>query len=122
MSDAPPLVCLGCRTRTARGRELHTLARAGDELVCENAACARRYPIVDGFPVVAADAAAHLERWGQELVDGEPETLAEHLSIYLDAHWGDRATPPPDDPTGGLGGFGMAAIAEIGRASGRERV
>ncbi|HEY2748948.1 MAG TPA: methyltransferase domain-containing protein, partial [Polyangia bacterium] len=107
MRDAP-LVCLACRARTERGRELHTLSRAGDELVCDNEACRRRYPIVDGLPVVVVDPAAHLERWGQELVDGEPETLAEHLSIYLDAHWGDRATPPPDDVGDG---FGMAAIA-----------
>lgn len=109
------LVCLACRARTARGRELHTLSRAGDELVCDNAACARRYPIVDGVdgvggvPVIAPDPAAHLSRWGAELVDGQPELLAEYLSIYLDAHWGDRAAPLPDGPGAG---FGMAALAQ----------
>ncbi len=108
MRDASPLICLACRTRSERGRELHTLSPGGDELVCDNAACRRRYPIVDGLPVVVADPAAHRERWGQELVDGEPETLAEHLSIYLDAHWGDRASPPVDGP--GVA-FGMAAAA-----------
>jgi len=87
------LVCLGCRARTERGRELHTLSRAGDELVCDNAACGRRYPIVDEIAIVAGDVAAHREKWGAELVDGEPEALAEHLSIYLDAHWGDQASP-----------------------------
>ena len=116
MSDAATLVCLACRARTERGRELYSLSRVGDELVCDNEACRRRYPIVDGIPVVAGDPAAHLARWGQALVDGEPETLAEHLSIYLDAHWGDRATPPPDGPAldgpGAVGvRFGMAALA-----------
>jgi len=102
------LVCLACRARTERGRELHTLSRAGDELVCDNAPCGRRYPIVDGIPLVAADPAAHREKWGAELdgdaaSPGEPEALAEHLSIYLDAHWGDRAAPVAE--------LGMAAAA-----------
>jgi len=87
------LVCLACRARSERGRELYTLSRAGDELVCDNPACGRRYPIVDGIPVVAPDVDAHLQKWGAELVDGQPDALAEHLSIYLDAHWADRATP-----------------------------
>jgi SAM-dependent methyltransferase len=33
--------------------------------------------------------------------------LLEHLSIYLDAHWGDRAEPPPETAA-----FGARAIAE----------
>ena len=111
MSDAAPLVCLACRARTERGRELYTLSRAGDELVCDNEACRRRYPIVDGIAVVAADSAAHLARWGQALVDGEPETLAEHLSIYLDAHWAIARRSPPDGPDVIGARFGMEAIA-----------
>ncbi|MCU1278938.1 MAG: hypothetical protein JWM53_2484 [bacterium] len=105
-----PLICLSCRVRSERGRELHSLSREGDALVCDNAACRRRYPIVDGLPVIAADPDAHRARWGAELVDeaNEPETLAEHLSIYLDAQWGDRASPPPDGPGGS---FGMDALA-----------
>jgi SAM-dependent methyltransferase len=35
--------------------------------------------------------------------------LLEHLSIYLDAHWGDRAAPPPDGPGAG---FGAGALIE----------
>ena len=101
MGAAPTLVCLGCRARTARGRELYTLSAADGGLVCDNAACRRRYPIVDGIAVVAHDPEAHLAKWGAELVDGEPEALGEHLSIYLDAHWGDFATPAPDGPAGG---------------------
>jgi SAM-dependent methyltransferase len=33
--------------------------------------------------------------------------LLEHLSIYLDAHWGDRADPPPESA-----GFGASALLE----------
>src|SRR5262245_61425802 len=48
------------------------------------------------------------------LVAGGPDDasyprLVEHLSIYLDAHWGDRAEPPPDGPGAG---FGLAAIVD----------
>lgn len=42
----------------------------------------------------------------QLLVELQPDDAAyprllEHLSIYLDAHWGDRAKPPPDGPGAG---------------------
>ena len=50
------LVCLACRARTARGRELYTLSAGEGGLTCDNERCRRRYPIVDGIPVVAADA------------------------------------------------------------------
>ena len=55
------------------------------------------------------------------LIAGGPDDasyprLVEHLSIYLDAHWGDRAAPPPDGPGAAVGavgaGFGLQAIVD----------
>ena len=106
------VVCPGCRTRTGDQLELRTLERAGDVLACE---CGRRYPIVDGVPIVLGDPtgflgnaiATVLERdlapeVAALLVEHGPDDhpyaqLLEHLSIYLDAHWGDRAEPSPGD-------------------------
>ena len=114
------LVCPGCRTRTADRIDVRTLDPSGplgDVLSC---ACGRRYPVIDGVPIVMADPAAYLRAEMATVVERElsPEVvallvgdgpddapyprLAEHLSIYLDAHWGDRATPPPDGPGAGL--------------------
>jgi SAM-dependent methyltransferase/uncharacterized protein YbaR (Trm112 family) len=109
-----PLICPGCRTRTDDTIDLRTVERAGDVLAC---ACGRRYPIVDGIPILVADAraidivaaieaelppevAAALVAAGPD--DAPYPRLLEHLSIYLDAHWGDRADPPA--------GFAAAAI------------
>lgn len=141
-----PLCCPACRARTERGREMHTVSLAATfraapdgeveegALVCDNAACRRRYPIVDGIPVIVADAAAHLARWGAGLLEPplHPETaaliaeagpdeapwahLVEHLSIYLDTSWGDRATPPPEGPGAP---FGMQPLAaQLGARAG----
>lgn len=128
-----PLVCPACRQLTERGRELWTLALAevyaeapdGREvlegsLLCGNGACQRRYPIVDGIPILvpnpselfASQAAAmamplHPETLGLLVGQGTDDAplarLLEHLSIYLDAHWGDRSQPPPDGPGSGPG-------------------
>ena len=108
----PDLVCPGCRVRTDDRLEVRTLDHVGDLLLC---ACGRRYPIVDGVPIVMANAAAYLRAEIATVVERElpPEVAAvlaedgpddatysrllEHLSIYLDAHWGDRAVPPLDN-------------------------
>jgi SAM-dependent methyltransferase/uncharacterized protein YbaR (Trm112 family) len=116
------LVCPGCRTRTGDRLDGRTLERAGDVLACE---CGRRYPIVDGVPIVLGDPGSYL-RDGLGIVierDLAPEVAAllveevgddhpyaqlmEHLSIYLDAHWGDRAEPPPEGA-----GFGARELVE----------
>jgi SAM-dependent methyltransferase/uncharacterized protein YbaR (Trm112 family) len=101
-----PLVCPACRARSERGREMFTLSPSDGGLLCDNPACARRYPIVDGIPLIVRDAASHLLRFGVGVVerDLDPATqgllaaagpddspyphLVEHLSTYLDAHWG----------------------------------
>jgi uncharacterized protein YbaR (Trm112 family) len=137
-----PLVCPACRTRSEEAIDLHTLAveyvvkvdGAGDilegALRCENASCARRYPILDGVPIVVADLARFLD--GQLAAaletdlapttaallalagpDGAPYArLLEHLSTYIDAHWGDRAVPPPIPPSPDLPAGGFGAFAE----------
>ncbi len=118
------LVCPGCRTASDGRIDLRTLDRSGDVLVCE---CGRRYPVVDDLPIVMADPsgflrneiAAILERdlapsLAQALVADQPDDapyarLAEHVSIYVDAHWGDRVKPAPDGPGAG---FALAALVE----------
>lgn len=98
---------------TDEGLALRTLERHGELLRCE---CGRRYPVIDGIPLVLADPTQYLIGEALAVVEAElsPELaevlaetgpddapmprLLEHLSIYLDAHWGDRASPPPDGP------------------------
>jgi len=134
------LVCPGCRTRTDDRIDVQTLepggtgAALGDLLIC---ACGRRYPVVDGVPIVMADPSGYLRAEMATVVerdlapdvvalliaDGPDDApyprLAEHLSIYLDAHWGDRATPPPDGPGAG---FALHAIADKIAARAADRV
>src|SRR5690606_23330079 len=135
------LVCPGCRTLSGDRLDVRTLERAGDLLVCE---CGRRYPIVDGVPIVMKDPSAYVRaeiativerdlapEVAAELVADGPDDapyarLLEHLSIYLDAHWGDRAVPAPE-PTLSLAPFldriaalpRVASAVELGCSVGR---
>lgn len=102
------LVCPGCRTRTGDRIDVRTLERTGDVLSCE---CGHRFPIIDEVPIVMAHPAGYLRGEIATLVerdlpvevaallvaDGPDDAhypqLLEHLSIYMDAHWGDRAHP-----------------------------
>ncbi len=83
----PPdlVVCLGCRTWSQDRIDLTSLHLQGDALVCT---CGQRYPLVDGVPLVVADPTALTE------APSSSPTLDEHVSIYMDNHWGDRAIPP----------------------------
>jgi uncharacterized protein YbaR (Trm112 family)/SAM-dependent methyltransferase len=120
-----PIICPACRKVTERGREMFTLAlershreAAGEieegTLRCENASCGRRYPIIDGIPIVLPDLGAwlateitsvvedlelHVETSAllAETASSDGDTypfMMEHISVYADAHWGDRAVPP----------------------------
>jgi SAM-dependent methyltransferase/uncharacterized protein YbaR (Trm112 family) len=125
------LACPGCRQVTDGGVELQTLSPAGDFLAC---ACGRRYPVVDDVPIVLADASGLLRGSIAGVIERDlsPELAAalaapgpddspyahllEHLSVYLDSHWGDRADPPPD------GGVGPRDLVDRIAARARERV
>jgi SAM-dependent methyltransferase/uncharacterized protein YbaR (Trm112 family) len=126
------LVCPGCRTRTEERIDLRTLEPRGSLLVCE---CGRRYPVIDGVPIVMADPAGYLQTEMAVVVERDlpPEVVAllvaggpddaqyprliEHLSIYLDAHWGDRADPPPDGP--GAGFSARALVDKVAERAGQ---
>lgn len=71
------LVCLACRSVSEVRIELRTLERAGDEMVCE---CGQRYPVLDGVPLILPDPPS----------PEETDEVLQHLSIYMDSHWGTR--------------------------------
>lgn len=111
------LVCPGCRSLRGDRLDVRTLERTGDVLACE---CGRSYPVLDGVPLVLKDPSAYLRAELATVVERDlaPEVAAllveagpddepyarmlEHLSIYLDAHWGDHAEPAPE-PAFGVG-------------------
>jgi len=133
------LVCPGCRTLSGDRLDVSTLDRSGDVLACE---CGRRYPVIDEVPIVMNDAGGYLRNEIATVVERDlaPEAAAllvadgpddapyaralEHLSIYLDAHWGDRAAPslgfalaPVIDKLAALPRVGLAV--ELGCSVGR---
>lgn len=92
------LICPGCRSVSEGRIDLRTIERAPDvdnEMVCE---CGRRYPIIDGVPVVASEPYIEpeqsLEATRAEVASGPDDAplphLVDHLSIYIDAHWPPR--------------------------------
>lgn len=133
-------MCPACRTVEGGRVDVRTLARddAGDDradsaLAC---ACGRRYPIIDHIPIVFAspqhggpDAASIVERDLPPDVaaliaapgpdDAPYARLLEHLSVYLDAHWGERGFASPD-LLGKLAALERVPLAvELGCSAGR---
>lgn len=107
-------------------------------LACENPLCGRRYPILHGIPIVLTDLTSFATNQLMALCcESEPETLAamaaagpddaalprmlEYLSIYIDAHFGDYAIPPPDGPEPGCGGTALWKEVESRRMAPVER-
>lgn len=143
-----PLVCPACRQVTPEAISLYTVsvetqpdeARAADgslvagRLRCQNPACRRAYPVVDGVPLLVPDLARLLGTEVGQLLDGNlPFSVAaalveagddqaplprlwDHLSIYTDAHWGDLTTPPSSPASALWDKLAARATAPVARA------
>jgi SAM-dependent methyltransferase len=109
-------------------------------LVCHNRDCDAWYPVVDGVPLITPRLSQSLQGELHHVIEGDltpamsallagaaPDDapyarLVEHLAIYLEAHWGDRATTAPEGPIDAFGRFGMRAICELLAARAQHRV
>jgi SAM-dependent methyltransferase/uncharacterized protein YbaR (Trm112 family) len=107
-----PLVCVACRAATPL--VIVTVVRRDQSDILEGVLgctrCRRRYAIVDGIPILIRDTSPWLARNAPAAPPLSAEVMAvlvepgpddshiakfqELLSVYLDAHWGDRASPP----------------------------
>lgn len=119
------LICPSCRVIAEDRVDLTTLSQIDRGfLQCENPNCRKRYPIVHGIALVGVDLATWLPTealalLAQTMTTQQMALLAlagddtqpiprwlEHLSIYVDAHYGDRARPEAEDV------FGYQPLAE----------
>jgi SAM-dependent methyltransferase/uncharacterized protein YbaR (Trm112 family) len=153
--EAVAPVCPGCRTDEASwpvriAEVLRERPGRVDEgrLVCENPACQREYPIIDGIPVLLSTARQYLQNnlatilQRNDLSDaiesllgdcagpGSPyDTARQHASTYGWGHWGDLDPDEPDPGSGLVGllerGLTLAGplpeglIVDLGCAAGR---
>lgn len=125
------VICPACREMSDGEVYVRALERTGDMLDC---ACGRSYPVIDGVALLLADPTGYLQSESISVLERDlapevaallavgPDTtgytrLVDHLSTYLDAHWGDRADPPPDGLAGATG-----AAALVGKIAERSRV
>lgn len=119
-----PLICPACRVISDERVDLFALELVERTwLACQNRDCGQRYPIVHGIALVGLDLGSWLPSealpllaapWPTELTAtlaqagddaGPVQRWLEHLSLYVDAHYGDRTRPEARDT------FGFAALA-----------